>query len=350
MLLLPTDGPTLVFVIDAKATTAMKIGACVQVAAYSLILRELIRFVLAERREAAGLPPLEMAKSGGIWLLSAAVPQTFAVDAVEKQLTSFLGGTLKEALTAERYDRGGGVQEWHLAKKCLSCPYVASCRSDAVKRGLTQAIDGPNAQQRAELSRWNDRVAPAAGGGTELQRLERAIAADQPDPAMQRSLERALLISYDGATPKGIAGDAIAAAAASQPRDPKPVSPRVDALLTGRPRFGGRPSLTLPRTEEVAVFVTLVEDPARRGVCCGAVRVRTHVGGGGPVAAHAHRRAGEPPSDCWWSTHGRRAPSPTAAVAPPSRSRSSARCSAPSSRKRRRCPGAPPGRAPASSR
>ena len=122
-------------VIDAKATDHVKLGARVQVAFYSLALKELLRHFVARRRAPPSLPPLVMAsfrrrvalrrgRAGDVW------PRRPRAHARRED-----DGQAARAPDAGARQRGYQTQRWHLGNHCFGCEYLSDCSKEAAKRG-----------------------------------------------------------------------------------------------------------------------------------------------------------------------------------------------------------------------
>ena len=221
LLALPhADGSAVtLIVIDAKATDHVKLGARVQVAFYSLALKELLRHFVARRRRDASppRPPLVMADFGGVWLYGEAAPATFGLADVERMLAERMLVKLPRILTKERAQIGYKTQRWHLGNHCFGCEYLKDCTKEASEEGRTgegglHGVQNVTLKQRLHLEascgepRRRRRGGRGGGDGAAPATLRSSARSRASMPASRRPIRasdaplgRALLIQYDEA-------------------------------------------------------------------------------------------------------------------------------------------------------
>ena len=217
--LMPNIGEPSLKVIDIKASTHLKISHRIQVATYALMLRDV--------GSANGLKlPLDLG-SGGIWLYGGAEPEWFDMRFSILTIEEFFREKLKRILSVP-------VDElaWHLFFRCEWCEFFAHCKEEAESRRSISLIPYLSIGGRTYL-----REAPwdSAGSINTLDELERFLEGEGSD------------VCLDACGSLRAKGDRLRNAVA--------------ALKNGEVLCHGGFTLSLPVMENVAVFITVQEDP-----------------------------------------------------------------------------------------
>lgn len=127
-------------VLAVKATHEAKLVHRIQAVLYSLILRHL----LVDN----GLPGLEVADRGGIWLFGRDAPQLFDLVQVRPPLETFLTPDLQPILRAPASEAF-----WHLCLRCEWCGCYKHCRDEAVATGDVSLMPYPSTFAKRHLRR-----------------------------------------------------------------------------------------------------------------------------------------------------------------------------------------------------
>lgn len=217
-------------VIDIKASTDLKVSHRIQVATYALMLRDVSR--------ANGLDlPLDLG-TGGIWLYGNTKPEWFDLRFSILTIEDFFREKLTGILTAP-------IDElpWHLFFRCEWCEFYEHCRKEADEKGSISLIPYLSIGGRTYL-----REVPWGGADpiNTLDDLENFLAGDESDACLEAcgSLRSK--------------GDRLRNA--------------ISALKNGEIVCHGGFSLSLPVMENVAIFMTIQEDPVTGRIYAAAFR------------------------------------------------------------------------------
>lgn len=276
-------------VIDAKATHRIKLGAKVQISFYSLALAAILdeeEHGIAAARRRLGVPPLAIGRTGGVWLFERAAPVPFRLNELEAMLSSFLVERLPAILSERAHAAGHAAQEWELRSSCLSCSYLADCRAEARGLGQTSALSSVPRRRRLQLEAAVASSSPPAqqqpAGSRSLAALEAVAARPQPDSETRRLFSGSLLVRYDESHSPIELSPRPSAPALHPPAH----SPVLAALRPGGGiQFNGRPSLTLPSSEDLALHLVVLEDPTRHRIYAWALGSQRR--GGAPELDHS---------------------------------------------------------------
>ncbi len=224
------NGDARLKVIDIKASTELKVSHRIQVATYTLILRDVAR--------ANGLDlPLDLG-TGGVWLYGDPEPEWFDLRFSLLTIEDFLREKLGKVLTAPIDELS-----WHLFFRCEWCEFYEHCRKEADEKGSISLIPYLSIGGRTYL-----REVP--WGGTEpintLDDLEDFLKEDASDACL------------DACGSLRSKGDRLRNA--------------VSALKNGEVLCHGGFTVSLPVMENVAIFMTIQEDPVTGRVYAAAFR------------------------------------------------------------------------------
>ncbi|MEA3510779.1 MAG: AAA domain-containing protein, partial [Actinomycetota bacterium] len=205
------SGPEIA-VIDVKASDWMKMAHRIQVALYSLILRDVI--------EDAGLD-LTVSEHGGVWLFEQSEPEWFDLVHIVPPLETFLEDDVTKILEAPAEDAF-----WHLYFRCEWCDYYQYCRAEADDTNSVSLIP--------YLSNFGKRHLDGHGVAT-VEDLAEALRSSQPPGLLTGSA------SLEGRE--------------------EPLLTAIAALETGQEQLTGASSIAMPKGEQVRIVVTLQSDP-----------------------------------------------------------------------------------------
>lgn len=122
-----------IFIIDAKASKKMSNSHQFQVSSYAFFLSYLIR----------DIHNLEVDDMGGVWLPSnMEAPEQFRIDFVLNKIKYMYIDTLVKISLDPN-------PEWVLGNKCVSCPFLKRCKSDAA--GTVRSIPYMNEEKAKQL-------------------------------------------------------------------------------------------------------------------------------------------------------------------------------------------------------
>ncbi|KAJ3833831.1 hypothetical protein F5878DRAFT_387710 [Lentinula raphanica] len=238
-------------VIDAKASKAVKTSHHVQIYFYTLCLNHLLprTFFRASNSAAVWLPPDDGFDQNP--------PSLDDLKAVEISLLSFplddfLFRRLPAILSLPRED-----VFWHYNPLCQSCPFSPDCRQNAIDQGEIGSMSNisiPEAKLlRSLLQLWQESQRSHSPGETDIEDLALLL---QDSNAMQR-----ISGSYPVTMRK--ARRTLALPSRNRKNSKQDVSsPVVEAARTGKIQIIPRRNSTCPRSEDIAVIVSLVLDPS----------------------------------------------------------------------------------------
>jgi len=129
----PVTNMRKIFIIDAKASKKMSNSHQFQVSSYAFFLSYLI----------TDIPNLEVDDMGGVWLPSNKdAPEQFRIDFVLNKIKYMYIDTLVKISMDPN-------PEWVLGSKCVSCPFLKRCKSDA--KGTVRSIPYMNKEKAKQL-------------------------------------------------------------------------------------------------------------------------------------------------------------------------------------------------------
>jgi DNA replication ATP-dependent helicase Dna2 len=210
-----TDAGIELRVVDAKASSEMKLAHRIQTALYTLLLRHAV--------EAAGLDDaLGISRVGGVWLYGRAEPEWFELARIAPQLETFLTHELTPLLetpAAEAF--------WHVAFRCEWCDYYDHCRAEADATDSVSLVP--------YLSTFGKRHLHDVAGVDTVDDLRRTL--ERPDR------------------------DELPAGSASLEGTAHELQLAVEALESGQERPTGAASVGMPVGEQIRVVMTLQSEP-----------------------------------------------------------------------------------------
>lgn len=206
-------------VIDLKASAVAKMSHRIQAAIYALMLRKIA--------PAAKLPLTVDTEEGGIWLIEQPKPEWCDLGPSVAMVERFLADQLPDILT-----RPVAELHWHLFYRCEWCEFYEACRQEAEQLRSFSLLPYLTPGGKRFL------CDTGSANGRPLVSL-----ADLADYLTQPGIDKTL--------------DCCGSLRAKGDRLRK----MVQALLQGAVIAHGGSSLALPINENVAVFLTLQEDP-----------------------------------------------------------------------------------------
>lgn len=202
-------------ILDLKRGDSLKLTHRVQVLLYALELSH----IAAEQNWPKTRVDLEL---GGVWLGGQAAPLEFALDELRPHLEAFLRDRLQEILLAEV-----GEVPWHVYFRCEWCEYFQHCHQEM------QATN--DVSRLAYLSTYGKRHLTEQLGIRTLPELATFLKLPEADEELSRCA------SLTGERPY--------------------LTKQIQAFTSGEPQLHGAASAALPRGENLALFLTLQQEP-----------------------------------------------------------------------------------------
>ncbi|KAF4599971.1 hypothetical protein EYR40_007077 [Pleurotus pulmonarius] len=240
------DGTVVWRVVDAKSSENVKASHYVQIYFYTLCLT----YILPQ-------PEFRPSGSTAVWLppsdSSYSQPsftdlKSINLSLLAPSLHSFLFGRLPRIL-----EQPSEEPNWHYNPLCRNCPYEDDCRSRTLAQGTVGSI--PNLSHADANSVQN--LLNVVQGGRELSDIEQLHVVFQ-NPTRWKHLEKAYPTTFRKATKvlgiakrKGKTGVAMS-------------TPLLDSAKSGEILLTQRRSFTCPRSEDIAIVVSLLRDPSVR--------------------------------------------------------------------------------------
>ncbi|TFK23145.1 hypothetical protein FA15DRAFT_670751 [Coprinopsis marcescibilis] len=240
-------------IIDAKASKSIKTSHHVQIYFYSLCLQSLLPS-----------PFFEADGGAGVWLapedgFSSAPPsfediKTIQLSLLRPSLDAFLFDRLPRLLSLPK-----GDVRWHFNPLCSGCNFKEECKSVTIKEGRLGSMPNISISDARTLH--------------ELLDIGHQIFPDLPAPGSTTDIEDLhLLLSKEGRitrleqhspiTMKKVKGMLSLPKRRNRNSRPKKSGPVLDATRNNSIRVIPRKNFTLPSVEDVAILLSLVQDPA----------------------------------------------------------------------------------------
>ncbi|TEB37698.1 hypothetical protein FA13DRAFT_1621598 [Coprinellus micaceus] len=232
-------------VIDAKASKAVKARSTshhVQIYFYTLCLEYLLDH-----------PSFYSSGSAGIWLppeegFNLASPSLSDIKSIQMSLLSrsldaFLFERLPRLLSVPRED-----VRWHFNPLCQGCKYNPECRVNAVSEGKLGSMPNVSIPDARVLQ---DMLSSSGRSGSDIEDLHRLVSEDLP-----KIEQKFPIVAKKGKRVLGIRRKKVSDKYSAQ------VSPILESARAGKVEVIPRRNFTCPASEDVAVVVSLVQDPA----------------------------------------------------------------------------------------
>lgn len=216
-------------VIDAKSSKHVKTSHHVQIGWYARCLTALLPAQHAGVHIVAGsvasvwMPPLESR------------PQSVPLSLLLGALDDLVFRRLPAIVHAERRD-----VSWHFNPLCASCPWMKTCRANTIRQGKLGNIPNISPDEATLILG----LLPAERRGTDIEDLDKLF--KQPDAVSVLERERPTTIKK---VKKRLALDSGRAS-----------SSVLDAARSKIPQVTKRRTFSFPRTEDIAVFISVVLD------------------------------------------------------------------------------------------
>ncbi len=222
------DGEGRLFrVIDVKRGEALKLTHRVQILLYALELQALL--------EAEGITSARVdLDRGAVWLGKQPAPETFDLRAFKPHLERFLSQDLARILAGTARDA-----RWHLYPRCEWCEFFEPCRDEMRRTDDVSRLEN--------LTTYGKRHLHEEAQVQTLTQLGRFLKRGDADEVLSRC----------------------ASLAGQRHR----LQMRVEALVNGEPRLHGASSPDLPHGENIALYITVQQEPLGKAVYLAGVLV-----------------------------------------------------------------------------
>jgi hypothetical protein len=221
------DGGRLLRVIDLKRGAALKLTHRVQILLYALELQAIL--------DAEGISSVRVdLDQGGVWLGQQPEPQAFDLSAFRPHLERFLRHDLARILAGAAQDAS-----WHLYARCEWCEFFEHCREEMRQTNDLSRLD--------QLTTYGKRHLYEAAGVRTVAELGDFLQRSDADEVLNRC----------------------ASLAGQRHR----LAQRVAALETHEPQLHGASSPDLPRGENIAVYLTLQNEPLGQSIYVAGILV-----------------------------------------------------------------------------
>ncbi|KDQ50871.1 hypothetical protein JAAARDRAFT_211450 [Jaapia argillacea MUCL 33604] len=265
------DGRVVWEAVDAKASSAVKTSHHVQIFFYNLCLSHLLPSPPFTPSSTAGiwLPPPSFSPSSSTSINSLPPISRIPLSLLSPSLTPFLFTTLPRILSTPY-----SSVTWHFNPLCESCPFETRCRERVGREGKIGVIpnvslsDAKVVEGLVGLAKRRFEVEGGVGKGketnTDIEEIHLLLGderqmedMDKRYPSTMRKARRILGVPPRKGRQEKAGG----------------YSPAVEAALTKMPQVIRRRNFTLPKSEDIAVIISLLHDPSTNSIAAYSISI-----------------------------------------------------------------------------